>query len=89
MNQVTRRPAGEQYLSVMETQLEGWSARLRALETQVETSRVLRADIARRLDEVREASDDRLGKLQAGIALAWRRFTTQLAAPDAPRRTRA
>jgi len=89
MNQATRRPAGEQYLSVMETQLEGWSERLGALEAQVEASRVLRADITRRLDEVREASDDRLGKLQAGIALAWRRFTAQLAGAGAPGRTRA
>jgi hypothetical protein len=62
----------------MDTQLQGWDARLRVLEAQVEASRVLREDITRRLDEVRDARDEYLGSLQAGLALAWRRFTAQL-----------
>jgi hypothetical protein len=78
MAHAMRGQAGERYLTVMESELEGWSARLHALESRVEASRVLRADIARRLEEVREASDERLGKLQVGIALAWRRFTAEL-----------
>lgn len=78
MDHTIRRSPGERYLSVMETQLQGWDAKLRLLEAQVEASRVLRADISRRLDEVRDARDEYLGSLQAGLALAWRRFTAQL-----------
>jgi len=92
------RDPGAEYVAIMEAQLVRWSSKIDALETRArqasaedrpayarraETSRAMRKDISRRLQELRGASQDRLGSLRAGLALAWRQFTAQVGGPSA------
>ncbi len=91
------RDPGDGYVAIMEGQLALWSSRIDALETRArqagagdraayarraETSRAMRKDLSRRLQELRGASLDRVGSLRAGLALAWRQFTAQVGGPS-------
>jgi hypothetical protein len=93
----SRRDPGDEYVAIMEGQLVRWGSRIDALETRArqasaeerpayarraETSRAMRKDISRRLQELRGASQDRVGSLRAGLALAWRQFTAQVGGPS-------
>lgn len=90
------RDPGDGYVAIMEGQLAMWSSRIDALETRArqasaddraaylrraETSRAMRKDLSRRLQELRGASLERVGSLRAGLALAWRQFTAQVGGP--------
>jgi len=91
------RDPGDGYVAIMEGQLALWSSRIDALEARArqasaddraaylrraETSRAMRKDLSRRLQELRGASLERVGSLRAGLALAWRQFTAQVGGPS-------
>jgi hypothetical protein len=84
------------YVAIMEGQLSLWGSRIDALETRgrqagaderaalarrADTSRALRRDLSRRLQELRGARPESVASLRAGIALAWRQFTAQVGGP--------
>ena len=91
------RDPGDGYVAIMEGQLALWSSRIDALEARArqasaddraacarraEVSRAMRADLSRRLQELRGVSLERVGSLRAGLALAWRQFTAQVGGPS-------
>jgi hypothetical protein len=91
------RDPGDGYVAIMEGQLALWSSRIDAREAgardaspddraalarRAAASRAMRADLSRRLQELRGAERERVGSLRAGLALAWRRFTAQAGGPS-------
>jgi hypothetical protein len=102
---VPPRDPGDGYVAIMEGQLAVWNSRIdrlddrarvaaangdTSLRRRAEASRAMRADLSRRLQDLRGASPEQVGSLRAGLALAWRRFIAQvrggaLGSPAQPR----